>query len=244
MLEDVYWRVGELAGRTGLTVRTLHYYDEIGLLSPSHRSEGGYRLYTAEDVALLQQIRSLRQLGFSLGQVRALLAQPKTSLPGILRAHSARLKQQIELEQLLRQRLEALVARLEDPQGPAAGVWDYISTMEVMTMVDKYYTPEQLAELRRRSEEYGAEHIKAVEAEWPQLIAEMRRYMEQGVDPADERVQALGRRWQELVHEFTGGNPGIEQALGRLYEQEEGLRQQTGLDPQLMAYVGKAQTAT
>jgi DNA-binding transcriptional MerR regulator len=52
------WKVGELAKRTGVSVRALHHYDEIGLLSPSHRSEAGYRLYTEIDVARLQQIRS------------------------------------------------------------------------------------------------------------------------------------------------------------------------------------------
>lgn len=60
------WRVGELAKRTGVSVRTLHWYEEIGLLSPSQRSEAGHRLYAAEDLGRLQQIQSLRQLGFSL----------------------------------------------------------------------------------------------------------------------------------------------------------------------------------
>ena len=57
------WKVGELAERTGLSVRTLHYYDEIGLLSPSRRTAAGHRLYTAGDVVRLQQIRSLKQPG-------------------------------------------------------------------------------------------------------------------------------------------------------------------------------------
>ena len=60
------WKVGELAARTGLSVRTLHYYDEVGLLPPSCRTDGGHRLYTAGDVVRLQQIRSLRALGFTL----------------------------------------------------------------------------------------------------------------------------------------------------------------------------------
>ena len=63
-------KVGELAKRTGLTVRALHHYDEIGLLKPSLHTEAGYRLYTADDVARLQRVLSLRQLGFSLEQVR------------------------------------------------------------------------------------------------------------------------------------------------------------------------------
>ncbi len=69
-------KVGELAKRTGLTVRTLHHYDEIGLLKPSLKTESGHRLYTAVDVARLQQVLSLRQLGFSLEQVRDCLDRP------------------------------------------------------------------------------------------------------------------------------------------------------------------------
>jgi DNA-binding transcriptional MerR regulator len=63
-------KVGELAKRTGLTVRTLHHYDEIGLLKPSLHTEAGYRLYTRGDVARLQQVLSLRQLGFALEEIR------------------------------------------------------------------------------------------------------------------------------------------------------------------------------
>ena len=68
-------KVGELAKRTGLTVRTLHHYDEIGLLRPSLRTEAGHRLYTTVDVARLQQVLSLRQLGFGLEEVRDCLGR-------------------------------------------------------------------------------------------------------------------------------------------------------------------------
>jgi DNA-binding transcriptional MerR regulator len=59
-------KVGDLAKQTAVSVRTLHYYDEIGLLSPSGRTESGYRLYATQDIVRLQQIVSLRQIGFSL----------------------------------------------------------------------------------------------------------------------------------------------------------------------------------
>src|SRR3954467_720914 len=68
-------KVGELAKRTGLTVRTLHHYDEIGRLRPSLHTESGSRLYTAGDAARLQQVLSLRALGFSLDEVRGCLNQ-------------------------------------------------------------------------------------------------------------------------------------------------------------------------
>lgn len=72
-------KVGDLAKQTGVSVRTLPYDDEINLLAPSHRSESGYRLYGKADVVRLQQIVSLRQIGFSLEQIRDCLEQSEFS---------------------------------------------------------------------------------------------------------------------------------------------------------------------
>src|SRR5947208_11746752 len=85
-------KVGELARRTGLTVRTLHHYDAIGLLRPSLHTESGHRLYTAGDVARLQQVLSLRQLGFSLEEVRGCLDRTGFSPMEVIRLHAARLR--------------------------------------------------------------------------------------------------------------------------------------------------------
>src|SRR5258705_1702141 len=100
-------KVGELAKRTGLTVRTLHHYDEIGLLKPSLHTEAGYRLYTAADVARLQQVLSLRQLGFALEEVRDCLDRPGFAPLEVSRLHVARLREQVELQRQLCERLEA-----------------------------------------------------------------------------------------------------------------------------------------
>ena len=72
------WRVGELARRTGLSVRALHHYDAIGLLEPSLRTEAGHRLYAGEDVSRLQQIQSLQNRGrVSLGQMDPMYPKPR-----------------------------------------------------------------------------------------------------------------------------------------------------------------------
>src|SRR6516162_10102944 len=105
-------KVGELARRTGLTVRTLHHYDAIGLLTPSLHTEAGYRLYTAGDVARLQQVLSLRQLGFSLDEIRACLDRPGFSPLEVIDLHVARLRGQIEAQQQLCERLEMLARHL------------------------------------------------------------------------------------------------------------------------------------
>src|SRR5436190_15977801 len=107
-------KVGQLARRTGLTIRTLHHYDEIGLLKPSLHTAAGHRLYTAGDVARLQQIISLRQLGFSLEEVRDCLNRPGFSPLEVIGLHLRRLSEQIVLQQQLCERLEAIAVRLRE----------------------------------------------------------------------------------------------------------------------------------
>ncbi len=219
------WKVGELAGRTGLSVRALRYYDEIGLLSPSQRSEGGHRLYTAEDVVRLQRIKSLRALGVTLREIREYLDGSEVPLEQVIGLHLARLREEIELRRRLCDRLEAVAARLRS--GEAVSSERFVETvMEVIEMserLNKYYTPEQLEYLERRRNEAGEERIRESQAEWAELMEQVRAEMEAGTDPSDERVQALAARWMGLIKEFTGGDPGIERSLGYMWRQEENI---------------------
>ena len=233
------WKVGELARRTGLTVRTLHHYDQVGLLQPSRRTPAGHRLYGEEEVARLQQIQSLRRLGFGLEEIRELLDRPEYSPARIVELHLERVREQIRLQQRLCERLEGIAARLRAAETVSAD--DLIRTIEAMSMFEKYYTPGQLEELRVRGEQMGPERMREVEAEWPKLMDEVRAEMERGTDPGDERVQALARRWSGLVREFTGGNPEIARSLGNLYQQEPtvGGMDVAAMRP-MMEYVGRA----
>jgi DNA-binding transcriptional MerR regulator len=232
------WKIGELARRTGLTVRTLHHYDEIGLLAPSCRTGSGHRLYTAEDVKRLQMIVSLRQLGLPLQEIGEWLSRPGTSTRGVIELHLARLREQIDARQALYRRLEAVAERLRSAEEVSAE--DFLTLMERIAMYDKYYTEEQRQKIAERAREIGPEAIRAAEAEWPQLISQVRAEMEKGTDPASETVQALARRWMELIRSFTGGDPGIAQSLRTMYREEEGLRERTGLDSEIVAYVSRA----
>jgi DNA-binding transcriptional MerR regulator len=234
--------VGELAKRTGVSVRTLHHYDEIGLLSPSHRSESGYRLYTQADVVRLQQVRSLRTLGFSLEEIGAFLKRPGVTPDRVLQLHIAHLKERIEMQQRLCDRMEAIARRWRADE--TVSTEEFLQVIEVTTMLDKYYTPEQMEELKQRREALGEDRIRQAEGEWKELMEQVQAEMDRGTDPADERVQQLARRWMGLVQEFTGGNPGIARSVGRMYQEETTV---AGLDTahmrQMMEYVGKAMAA-
>ena len=106
-------KIGELAKQTGLSIRTLHYYDEIGLLCPSDRNDVGHRLYSNEDIIRLQQILSLRQLGFALKEIRECLENPDFSLSQIINLHRDRMREQIALSHTLLERLNGVARELE-----------------------------------------------------------------------------------------------------------------------------------
>jgi DNA-binding transcriptional MerR regulator len=215
-------KVGELAQRTGLTVRTLHHYDAIGLLKPSGHTGSGYRLYTAADVQRLQQALSLRQLGFSLNEVRDCLDGRGLSPQEIIELHLARLREQMESQRKVCERLESLAVRLRTAQ--TVGADEFLTTIQEMTMLEglqeKYFTPEQLQFIKQRRGQVTQEHLERMQETWAELIAEIRAEMEKGTDPANTKVQALARRWQDLLGQSTLGDPQIEQAMKRLWQEQ------------------------
>jgi MerR family transcriptional regulator, thiopeptide resistance regulator len=238
-MQSIAFKVGDLAKQTGVSVRTLHHYDEIGLLSPSHRTEAGYRLYSKDDIIRLQQIVSLRQIGFSLEQIRDCLEQEQFSPHHVVQLHLSQLKEQMALQQQLYKRLEAIATRLQSTE--TISIQDFIQLIEVTTMIGKYYTPEQQDYLKSRGEQLGQERIRQVEAEWQDLIEQVRTEMEKGTDPSSESVQALARHWRSLIEEFTGGDPGVRQSLNTMYQQEGAEAASRGaMDTALVEYMSRA----
>ena len=128
------WKVGALAGATGLTVRTLHHYDQIGLLRPSARLAGGHRLYDATDLARLYRIIRLRQLGFPLSQVAEVLAEPEWQLAPAIERHLAEARRRAAMTTRLAARLAAMAAELARHDDPSPE--ELFSTVEEMIMMD------------------------------------------------------------------------------------------------------------
>ena len=236
------WKVGELAKSTGLSVRTLHYYDEIGLLLPSQHTGSGHRLYTEADVARLQQVVSLRDLGFSLEQVREFLDRPGARPQQVMRLHITRLREQMEMQRRLVERLEWVADRLDHAERVSGE--DLITAIKGVTHMEQYYTPEQLETLRERGRQLGEDGLKKSQDDWRALMAEVRAEMDAGTDPASPKVREMARRWADLVRQFTGGDPGISSAVKQMWQQEENIQ---GIDTAEMremgAYIGKAMQA-
>ncbi len=169
-------RIGELARETGLSVRALRYYDRLGLLTPSARSEGGHRCYDADDVRRLHRVLALRSFGLPLAQIRAVLdAEPDHDPAELIRRQldvvEERLRQTAELRLRLLSALSALDAA-DDGSTEA-----YLDVIEEMTAVERPLTPEEVARLskarRRWAESLGEEELRALHHRRAEIFATM-----------------------------------------------------------------------
>jgi hypothetical protein len=120
----------------------------------------------------------------------------------------------------------------------------FVEAIEVMTRMQRYYTPEQLAQLQRRADALGGEGLERAQDDWMRLIAEVEAERKAGTDPADPKLTPLIERWNALVEQFTGGDPGIRAGLQELYDNERPERASRGaVNAETMSYAKRAMDA-
>jgi MerR family transcriptional regulator, thiopeptide resistance regulator len=208
----------EFAQRAGVTIRALHHYDRLGLLKPSGRTAAGYRLYTDRDLVRLEQIVALKFIGFPLSQIREVLNRTDVDVMAMLR-------QQRRIIAEKRDHLDRAIGAIERAeQALALGEhtdWEpfrkIIEVIQMQTRKDwmkKYYTEEQLDDLRKRwSPEVQAESERG----WAELGRDVEAAIARGETPESEAGRKLAERRQKLLELFTGGDPGIMKNLQKLY---------------------------
>jgi DNA-binding transcriptional MerR regulator len=209
-MDERRWKVGGLAKATGVTVRTLHHFDEIGLLRPTERSPTGHRLYGGDDVRRLYRILALRQLGMSLSEIATSVDGQVDDLELAAREQLAQVQHQIGLQRQVHRRLVALLVAMQET--PERSIDELIAVMEAM-MQASYFTPDQLARLRQRHREAGADGFARWQQRWAELATDITVHIDARTDPADPAVQEIARRWSELMDHMTGGDRGIVSAM-------------------------------
>jgi DNA-binding transcriptional MerR regulator len=238
------YRSGEFARKASVSVRTLRYYDSLGLLSPGQRTESGYRLYSDEDLVRLQQILALKFLGFSLDEIKACLNAGPRSLTEVLASQKAMMRERrAQLERIIGA-IEATEAAVRD----GCDSWDaLVDVLEALQMQqkddwqDKYFTPEQrqaMEELSKRSYSDEARQRLASRGEWTEedqrrvdeqyawLGSELKRLVAEGADPASDEAQAVAKLQRELLSAFTQGDPEIEAGLNQWWKSYSALPQE------------------
>ncbi len=225
-------QVGELAKRAGLTVRTLHHYESLGLLIPSGRTAAGYRLYNRDDIERLHHIQALTRMGLSLAQVRECLESGSMTLPEVIDAQITQLNAQLTRTALLRDRLVALRDGLLAGCEPDLQEW--LKTLELMTMYEKWFSHDELKQLPFAQE--NAER----EAQWTALINEVSDAVSQGVPVSSPAAQALATRWMETLERDTAGNPAFLTRLNDMHAAEPAMRDKTGITPEIIDWITHA----
>jgi len=201
------WKVGELAEATGVTVRTLHHFDAIGLLRPTRRSAAGHRLYTESDVRRLYRVLALRRLGLPLDDIaRSLDADGDgDDLAGVVHRQLTHVEQQLTTLRDLRRRLRGVAGGLAQARDPSAD-----QLIEIMEASMSYFTPDELARVRARHAEPGfAEAFARWQDRCAEIARELAAHVAAGTAPADPAVQELAWQWRGAMREMTGDDPGV-----------------------------------
>ncbi|QQK75325.1 MerR family transcriptional regulator [Salicibibacter cibarius] len=207
------YTIGKLSKKTGVTIRTLDYYDEVGLLKPKSATEGGHRLYGDEEVMRLEHILALKYLGFSLEKIQAILHESARTWEEALSEQLLMVKDQKKRLDELEQSLTAVLysIRIEDEVK-----WPLIfgamqlfqqDPDKVTRVLDRYLNAEQKEKM------LSVNHDEKKTKEWTALILEIRKHLH--VSPESDVAQALADRWMEGVYNMFGDD---EEFLGSAWD--------------------------
>jgi DNA-binding transcriptional MerR regulator len=225
MTQTRTWTVGQVAEMFGVTVRTLHHYDEIGLVEPSERTRAGYRLYTPEDLVRLQHVVVYRRLEFPLEQIAILLEQssadPRASVEHLRRQRAAVQHRLDELRELVTAIDTALEAAMNDR--PA-------TREEMKELFGNGFSDDYEAEAQQRwgesdawkqSRERTARYTKA---DWEQVKAEQEAVgrafvaaMEAGVPPTSEAAMDAAELHRASIGRFYDCSYAMQRGLADMY---------------------------
>lgn len=244
------WTVGEVARIAGVTVRTLHHYDDIGLLCPSARSHAGYRLYDHGDLERLQRILAYRRFGMELDKIAAILDDPDVDPVEYLRRQhdvlSARRAQITRMIETLEKTMEAHKLGIQlDPEEMFEVFGEEDPTRHADEVVQRWGDGDAYRESRRRAATYTKADWQAMKAEADdhnrRLVAALRAGVApdsaEAMDLAEEHRRHIGR-W------FYDCPPGRHRALAEMYVTDARFtRFYEDLAPGLARWVHDAWTA-
>ncbi|TGB13516.1 MerR family transcriptional regulator [Streptomyces sp. MZ04] len=225
------YSVGQVAGLAGVTVRTLHHYDEIGLLAPSERSHAGHRRYGDGDLDRLQQILFYRELGFPLDEVATLLDDPDANPSAHLRRQHALLTDRIERLQQMAAAVEtAMEARKMGinltPEEKFEVFGDKDPERHAQEAEERWGGTDTYAESQRRTARYTKDDWKRMQAEVADWAERYDALMKAGEAATGERAVAMAEEHrQHITKWFYECTFEIHQGLGELYVSDERFKE-------------------
>lgn len=216
--------VGEVADLAHVTVRTLHHYDELGLLSPSERSETGYRLYSYDDLARLQEILIWRALGFSLAEIKSLLDDPGYDPISALERQRELVGREIDRLGAVAAAVDAaLAAHRNGTQIEEKQMFDgFDPALYEDEARERWGGMEAYQESARRSQAYGEDEWLQIRRESSDIVGELVAAMRAG-EPADgPAARALAERHRDHISRwFYPCSPAMHRGLAEMYVADE-----------------------
>jgi DNA-binding transcriptional MerR regulator len=198
------YTVKQLADLAGVTPRTLHYYDQIGLLHPAIVGENGYRYYGDEAVLRLQQIMFFRELDFSLAEIQAIIDEPEFDLIQALQSHKRQLQERVGRLSDLIQTIDRTMLHLKGEKQVEThdlfGGFDEAKQEQYEQEISRQFGDRELHESRRRWASYSPQQKEKIKAESGQIYLDLVAHI--GQDPATPEVQRIIARWHESIRYF------------------------------------------
>ncbi len=217
------YRVGEVSRLAHLSVRTLHHYDEVGLLRPSGRSVAGYRLYSAQDLVKLQQILLYRECGFGLRAIADIMAGPLfdrrealLAQRGLVAERSRRLSAMLGLIDKTLANMEGGAPMSADEMFEVFG--DFDPAQYEPEVKERWGDTEAYRESARRTAGYTREDWQRFKTESEEITLAIAALMDEGVSPDDERaMEAVERHRVQIDHWFYPCSHQMHRNLGEMY---------------------------
>jgi len=227
-------KIGELAKRAGLTVRTLHHYDSIKLFSPSVRTTAGARLYGRSDLIRLHRVQTLKQMGYSLPDIRIVLDDTSINPLDIVLRQASVLETQALQAQVLARTLRCLANKIAF--GGESKSSDWLDVLEMMTIYERHLTDEEIQALNDPKQ--GA--TQELSNQWRQLVTEVEAAIQQSLNPDNPDAGALAWRWVRLVIAMTGNSAALAGKLKVLQEHEQRAQEILGIGSTMLNWIGQA----
>lgn len=219
------WTVRAAADLANVSVRTLHHYDAIGLLSPSERSEAGYRLYSPEDMLALEQILFFKEMGFSLARIHEIVSDPDFDRVSALEMQRAYLREKVAS---LQDKIVAIELAIDSTERGTTMDMDEKDIKEVFGDFDpreyeaeveeRWGASDAYKESVRRTKKYTKEDWKRIQSEGETNNARLAELFGEGALVDDPRVQeCVHEHWRQINDNFYVCGMDIYEGLADMY---------------------------
>lgn len=239
------YTVAQLAKISGVSVRTLHWYDEVGLLKPAYYGSNGYRHYEEEQLLILQQILFFRELGFKLKRIGKILGRSGFDQMAMLRSHRKVLQKEVERIRQLMKTIDKTIDHLEGKKKMSGN--EFFNGFTLVTKAkggESYFAAEELVLGSVKAQTLSGAERKEIKDQAEEILKQIASCMNRGLKPTSKEVEHLIKTHAHFAKQFHAIDQNGYRALAQLYREHPDFRRQLELiDPQLPDFISAAMDA-